>query len=73
MVKDRLKSKITSTIGLLLILIGIGMMILGELNSVEFVPTMLLGYVFFMSKDDLIEAITLGIFKSKRKNGKQGS
>jgi len=73
--KTRLiRNIITTVIGTLLMLTGIAMLVANRLPSanvdfswIEMVGTMLLGWVFLMAKDSLIEGLFLGFFKVKAK------
>ena len=73
--KERLKSWITTTIGVPVLLFGIFMLYVDVecyfkhvdvMYSIsEVLPTLGLGYAFLVAKDSLIEGITLGLFKKK--------
>jgi hypothetical protein len=69
------KEVITSVFGTLLMFAAIGMLIANriklfeiEFSWLEMVGTALLGYVFLMAKDSLIEGLFLNMFKIKKSN-----
>jgi len=73
--KTRLiRNIITTIIGTLLMIIGIAMLVANRIPTtnvdfswIEMVGTMLLGWVFLMAKDSLIEGLFMGFFKIKAK------
>jgi len=72
--KKRLQNLITSIAGGLLMLIGIMMFFADsfikdlQFSIMESVSVLVLGWVFLMAKDDLIEGLFGGIFKFKKKD-----
>ena len=68
------KNKITSTFGAILMLVALSMFLLDRLPIIEGVEfswlemlgTAMLGWVFLMAKDSLLEGLFLNIFKIKQ-------
>ncbi len=70
--KTRLKNYFTTAIGILLMLMSVIMFFLPKFVSIksfsllELIMGLVLGWVFLMAKNTLIEGIFLGIFKMKK-------
>jgi predicted membrane channel-forming protein YqfA (hemolysin III family) len=69
--KKRLQNLITSITGICILLAGVLMIFLNmfevkEFTWIQILPVMLLGWVFLVAKDTLIEGVFLNIFKLKK-------
>lgn len=70
--KQRIKNLITSIIGGLLMITGVAMIVSTyfinayTFKVTEYLSILVLGWVFLMAKDTLIEGIFLNIFKVKK-------
>lgn len=63
--KDVLKNWITSLLGVIIVLAGIGLIYFGKIGVLESLPLFCLGWVFIFAKDKLLEEISLKILKVK--------
>lgn len=63
--KDVLKNWITSFLGVIIVLAGIGLIYFGKIGVLESLPLFCLGWVFIFAKDKLLEEISLKILKVK--------
>lgn len=63
--KDVLKNWITSLLGVIIVLAGIGLIYFGKIGVLESLPLFCLGWVFVFAKDKLLEEISLKILKVK--------
>lgn len=73
--KKRLKNWITTVIGIIMMLLGIGMIVVNYFNLVEkdipvleIVMIMIFGWTFLFAKDSLLEGMFLSIFKIKKES-----
>jgi len=70
--KDRLQNWFTTIIGALLMLTAVGMYIVDkfkpemDIHVTEIGAVAVLGYVFLMAKDTLLEGMFMNIFKVKK-------
>lgn len=67
--KNRIiKNRVTTILGLLIWIVTVGLFIsdkfgYGEMTIMETVTMLMIGWLFFMSKNSLLKGITLGLFK----------
>jgi uncharacterized membrane protein len=72
----RLQNWITTLIGAVVILVAVGLYTMSkftgvEISTIEFVTLLILGYVFLMAKDTLLDGLFMRIFNiDKDDNGK---
>jgi len=70
--KERFKNKITSWIGVILIVIAIFLYVAGkysdkfETSTLELATIAVLGWVFLTARDTLLEGLFLNLFKIKK-------
>jgi hypothetical protein len=70
--KERLKNKLTSWIGVILMSVAIFLYIAGkysdkfETSTLELVTIAVLGWVFLTARDTLLEGLFLNLFKIKK-------
>jgi hypothetical protein len=70
--KERLKNKLTSWIGVILMAVAIFLYIAGkysdkfETSSLELATIAVLGWVFLTARDTLLEGLFLNLFKIKK-------
>ena len=70
--KERLKNKLTSWIGVILMVVAIFLYIAGkysdkfETSSLELATIAVLGWVFLTARDTLLEGLFLNLFKIKK-------
>lgn len=64
--KKRLKSWITSVIGILILLAAIAFIYIGKTTVIQSIPLFALGWVFLSAKDSLLEGLSMGILKMKK-------
>lgn len=73
--KERFQSKITTTIGILLMLTALGLYVGSkfanyEVTVIELCGVSALGWVFLTAKDSLIEGVLMNVFKIKKEDNK---
>lgn len=72
--KERLKNKITSWIGVILMSVAIFLYIAGkysdkfETSTLELATIVALGWVFLTAKDTLLEGVFMNVFRISNKN-----
>jgi len=70
--KERLKNKLTSWIGVILIAVAIFLYVAGkysdkfETSTLELATIAVLGWVFLTARDTLLEGLFLNLFKIKK-------
>ena len=72
--KERINNLKTTTMGIIVLIVGVVIIFLGKTDTWGFIALMLLAYVLIMAKDTLIEGITMGWFKlsEKKDDGTDG-
>jgi hypothetical protein len=71
--KKRLQNKVTSIIGIIIILIALAMIFATyfiekyEFTILQYSTVLFLGWIFMAAKNSIIEGITMGIWKPKNK------
>jgi hypothetical protein len=73
--KERFQNKITTTIGIVMMLAAVGLYIGSkfanyEISVLELGGVSALGWVFLTAKDSLIEGVLLNVFKIKKEDNK---
>ena len=70
-IKERIKNKVTTSIGILLMTSAVGLYITSkfmdfEVTILEIAGVTTLGWVFLTAKDTLLEGVLLNVFKIKK-------